>query len=232
MHGRLHGKIALLLEGESEIAAAAAVRFAREGARVALCGRDTERLEEVATAVADAGGSAYILQADVGHDAQIDAVFDQVIGEFGTLDVLVYCPSQRGATRAESAARKALVTMAARGGGAVVVVTPPTGSADPSSRETPPASLEALVRHLALEGAGRAVRVNMVAPGLVATERLVAGFTDPSQRTSAEHSVPLGRFARPDEIAAAIAFLASDDASYISGVTLRVDGGCAAVRNR
>jgi NAD(P)-dependent dehydrogenase (short-subunit alcohol dehydrogenase family) len=235
MHGRLHGKIALILEGDSEIAAAAAVRFAREGARVALCGRDAESLEETATAVADAGGSAYVLLADPDHDAQLSAVLDQAIGQFGTLDVLICCPPEHGKGRqagVDLAASKALVSMAARGGGSIVLVAPPTGDSGPSAADSPLSSVEASARRLALDGASRAVRVNVVAPGLVATERMLAGFTEPSGRKNAERSVPLGRFGRADEIAATIAFLASDDAGYITGVTVTVDGGCSAAARR
>jgi NAD(P)-dependent dehydrogenase (short-subunit alcohol dehydrogenase family) len=235
MHGRLHGKIALIIEGDSEIAAAAAVRFAREGARVALCGRDPESLEETATAVADAGGSAYVLLADPDHDAQISAVLDQAIGQFGTLDVLICCPPEHGKERqagVDLAASKALVSMAARGGGSIVLVAPPTGDSGPSAADSPLSSVEASARRLALDGASRAVRVNVVAPGLVATERMLAGFTEPSGRQNAERSVPLGRFGRADEIAATIAFLASDDAGYITGVTVTVDGGCSAAARR
>ena len=224
MHGRLHGKIALLLEGDGEIAAATAVRFAREGARVALCGREAEGLEDVATAVADAGGNAYVLQVDPSHDAQISAVLDEATGQFGTLDILICCPADRHDGRqgsAELAASKALVVMAARGGGSIVMVA---HSTRPDGRSP----TEASARRLAVEGAPRAVRVNVVAPGLIATERLLGGFTDATGRKEAEQSVPLGRLGRPDEIAAAIAFLASDDASYITGVTIAVDGGCEA----
>lgn len=235
MHGRLHGKIALIIEGDGEIAAAAAVRFAREGARVALCGRNAEALEETATAVADAGGNAYVLAADPNHDAQLSAVLDQAIGQFGTLDALICCPADDGGGKtveADLVASKALVTMAARGGGAIVLVAPATDAGGRPAADTSLASVEAIARRLALEGASRAVRVNVIAPGFVATERLLAGFKDPSGRKSAEHSVPLGRFGRPDEIAAGIAFLASDDARYITGITVAVDGGYGAAAGR
>jgi NAD(P)-dependent dehydrogenase (short-subunit alcohol dehydrogenase family) len=231
MHGRLHGKITLILEGDGEIAAATAVRFAREGARVALCGRNAETLEEVATAVADAGGGAYVLQADPGHEAQISAVFDQALGQFGTLDVLVCFPPEPGTERrdgTELAASKALVIMAARGGGAIVAVAAPTRCDHGSVPAASLVPLEASARRLALEGAARGVRVNVVAPGLVSTEDLLASLADPMGRRSAEQTVPLGRLGHPDEVAAAIAFLASDDASYITGVTVAVDGGCEA----
>lgn len=222
MHGRLHGKVALILEGESEIAAAAAVRFAREGCRLALCGRDAARLEEVATAVADTGGSAYVLQADPSHDTQLSAVIDESIGQFGTIDVLVCCTAGRGAKSqagAERAVAKALVAMAARGGGSIVVVAP----ADAAAAVL--AGIVDCVEKLALEGAARGVRVNVVLPGLVATEELLGGLGGPTGRKRAEESVPLGRLAQPDEVAAAIAFLASDDAGYITGTTVTVDGG-------
>jgi meso-butanediol dehydrogenase/(S,S)-butanediol dehydrogenase/diacetyl reductase len=231
MHGRLHGKIALILEGDGEIAAATAVRFAREGARVILCGRDAESLEDAATAVADAGGSAYVLQADCGHNGQVAAVLDQAIGQFGTIDILVCCPAEHGAPRAggEAAASQALVTMAARGGGSITIVAPPItgGRAATDAARTAAASG---VRRLALEGAARAVRANLVVPGLIGTERRIGGFADASARKSAEQSIPLGRFGHPDEIAATIAFLASDDAGYITGATIIVDGGDEARR--
>jgi len=230
MHGRLHGKIALILEAEGEIAAAAAVRFAREGARVALCGRAAQGLEETATAVADAGGNAYVLQADAARETQISAVLDEAVGQFGTLDILVCCPNERGTRRtaAEPAARKAMLTMAARGGGSIVIVARPSSGDEPQGAEESRPMLEAVARRLALEGAPRSVRVNVVAPGLIGTERYLGSFDDPAARKAAEQTVPLGRFAQPDEIAAAIAFLASGDAGYLTGVTMIVDGGCDA----
>jgi meso-butanediol dehydrogenase/(S,S)-butanediol dehydrogenase/diacetyl reductase len=233
MHGRLHGKIVLILEGEGEIAAATAVRFAREGARVALCGRDAESLEETATAVADVGGSAYVMQADAGHEAQLSAVLDEAVGQFGMLDVLVCCPPKHGTTKTagESTARKALVTMAARGGGSIVLVAPSTSDDERPNGDTGRAALEAATRRLAVEGASHAVRANLVVPGLIQTEHRLASLADPAARKAAEQAVPLGRFGRPDEIAAAIAFLASDDASYITGATVTVDGGRYARRH-
>jgi meso-butanediol dehydrogenase/(S,S)-butanediol dehydrogenase/diacetyl reductase len=230
MHGRLHGKIALILEGDGEIAAATAVRFAREGARLALCGRDGERLEETATAVADVGGSAYVLQADAAHETQISAVLDEVVSQFGTLDVIVCCPNEHGASRttAEPAARKAMLTMAARGGGSIVIVARPASGSGPQDGDESRPVLESLVRRLALEGAPRAVRANLLAPGLVGTERFLGTFDDSAASKAAEEAVPLGRFAQPDEIAGAIAFLSSEDAAYLTGVTVIVDGGCDA----
>jgi NAD(P)-dependent dehydrogenase (short-subunit alcohol dehydrogenase family) len=227
MHGRLHGKIALILHGDGEIAAATSVRFAREGARVALCGRDAVSLEETATAVADAGGSAYVLQADPGNDAQVSAVLDESLDQFGTLDILVCCPAESGARKAsaEPAAQKALAAMAVRGGGSIVIVAPMPNPDDTRVCDSGQGAMEALARKLAVEGAPRAVRVNVLAPGLIATEHFLGSFEDPADRKKAEQGIPLGRFALPDEIAAAIAFLASDDAAYITGVTVTVDGG-------
>lgn len=231
MHGRLHGKIALIVEGDNEIAAATAVRFAREGARVALCGRNGTKLEETATAVADAGGTAYVLHADPDREAQVVAVIDEAVNRLGTLDVLVCCTleSGAGASVAEPAGKKALLAMAARGGGAIVIVAPPASAAAAARPfDGGRASLEGLIRRLAVDGGVHSVRTNLVVPGLVGTEDFLGGFAEPAATKVAQDTVPLHRFGRPDEVAAAIAFLSSDDAAYITGVSVIVDGGRAA----
>ncbi len=223
------------------IGAATARRFAAEGADVLVTDVDGERAERTAGEV---GGRACV--CDVGDTASVEAAVAEAVGLFGGLDVLVnnayachpdtvrfeeqqdepwYRDFEISLHGAYRCCRAAVPHLAAAGGrGAIVNV----GSVNAERHfgnhaySAAKAGLASLTRTLAVEAAPRGVRVNLVEPGTIRTPAW-AGRDDVLERAAAHY--PLGRVGEPDDIAAAIAFLASADASWITGVTLPVDGG-------
>ncbi|MGH7292553.1 MAG: SDR family NAD(P)-dependent oxidoreductase, partial [Myxococcota bacterium] len=124
--------------------------------------------------------------------------------------------------------RAALPRMSARGGGAIVNISSTAGHAGQAgigAYASAKAALENLTRTAAIEAAPHGVRVNTLAPGVIATENTLAAFADPRARAAMETRIPLGRFGGVDEIASAILFLASAEASFITGACLIADGG-------
>ena len=247
MTGRLSGKIAIVTGAGSGIGAATARLFAREGARVVLCGRRLANLERVAAEIARAGGSADSRSVDVTDERAFEALIGDTVSSHGRLDVLVnnaygmvagtlartstadwHATFQATLDSAFFGLRAALPHMARQGGGAIVNVSSTAGHAGQAgigAYASAKAALENLTRTAAIEAAPHRVRVNALAPGVVATEGTVAAFADPRARAAMERCIPLGRFGDPDEIANGILFLASDEASFVTGACLIVDGG-------
>ncbi len=247
MAGRLSGKIAIVTGAGSGIGAATARLFAREGARVVLCGRRLAPLEAVAAEIARGGFAAEARSADVADERAFEALVADTVARHGRLDVLVNNaygmvagPLASATTEAWHATfratldsaffglRAALPQMARAGGGAIVNVSSTAGHAGQAgigAYASAKAALENLTRTAAIEAAPQRVRVNTLAPGVIATEGTLAAFGDPRARAAMEARIPLGRFGAPDEIANGILFLASDEASFITGACLIVDGG-------
>jgi meso-butanediol dehydrogenase/(S,S)-butanediol dehydrogenase/diacetyl reductase len=247
MAGRLVGRVAIVTGAGSGIGAATALRFAREGARVVLLGRRIEPLERVSAEIALERGAAEIRSADVTDERAFEAAIDDTVRRHGRLDVLVnnaygmVAGTLEGASTADWHAtfratldsaffgvRAALPRMAAQGGGSIVNVSSTAGHAGfpgIGAYASAKAALESLTRTAAVEAAASRVRVNTLAPGVIATENTLAAFADPRARVAMEARIPLGRFGEVDEIASAILFLASDDASFITGTCLIADGG-------
>ncbi|MBT2491749.1 SDR family oxidoreductase [Streptomyces sp. ISL-96] len=238
---RFEGYGVLVTGAGRGIGEAIARRFADEGARVLVTDVDGARAQKAAGAIAGARAFA----CDVGDRASVEAAVAYAVREFGALDVLVNnayscAPDaeffededeavwQRDLdvtlTGAYRCARAALPHLAASGRGAIVSVGSVNGEQDFGNHaySAAKAGLASLTRTLAGHAAGRGVRVNLVAPGTVRTDAW-AGKGDALERAAAHY--PLGRVGEPQDIAAAVAFLASRDAGWITGVTLPVDGG-------
>src|SRR6266852_4034712 len=249
---RLKGKNVLITGASSGIGQAIAVRFAREGANVAINYRNGADQAEATRQMAreartNGGGREILVQADVSNEEQVKAMFAKVIEAFGSLDVLVNnagiqkpCPSDeieagdfdriiavnlRGPFLC---AREALRHFLKHGGGVILnnssvheMIPKPKYLSYSISK----GGMENLTKSLALEYAGRGIRVNAVGPGAVVTPINKAWIDNPKARGEVESHIPMARAGAASEIAAVFAFLASDEASYITGQTIFACGG-------
>lgn len=239
----LGGRTALVTGGGTGIGAAVARELSARGARVVLVGRHAERLEAVAASLREAGGDARALPGDVRDAALLAAVDDAC----ERVDVLVcnaavfatYGPLEDVAAdeiadvlevdlaAAVRLTRHVLGGMKARGWGRIVSlgsVAGSLGAANQVAYSTAKAGLEGMTRAVAVEAARFGVTCNLVEPALVDTDRAVAKISD-EIRASLTRATPAGRAGTPEEVAHAVAFLASDGAAAITGATLPLDGG-------
>lgn len=249
--GRFDGYGVLVTGGARGIGAATALRLAREGARVLVADRDAAEAERHAAAVREQGGTAEGVGCDVADRASVEAAVVRAVDAFGSLDVLVnnaaHCTPDEprfedgededwaadldvtlvGAYRC---CRAALPHLAASGRGAVVSIGSVNGLQHFGNHaySAAKAGLMSLTRTLAGHAGPRGVRVNLVAPGTVRT-RAWEGRDDALEALGRVY--PLRRVGEPEDIAAAVAFLASRDAAWITGHTLVVDGGITAVNS-
>jgi NAD(P)-dependent dehydrogenase (short-subunit alcohol dehydrogenase family) len=243
---RFTNKVVVITGGTSGIGLAAARQFIEEGANVVVTGRNARAVSEAQKQL-DANGVAIV--ADVTRSADLDCLFRQVREKYGQIDVLYV---NAGIAKLGSVAetteevfdeivganfrgayftvQKALPLM--RDGGAIVFTTSwfdEAGVAGTSAVSASKAALRNLTRTLASELIGRNIRVNAVGPGVIETPLLgKLGLPEADARELGEallRQIPAKRFGKPEEVATAVAFLASDHASYITGVELAVDGG-------
>ena len=241
----LSGRIALVTGASQGIGRAIALRLAAEGAQVALAARSLARLEEVAGEMAVAGATGKPFLLDLAEEASIKACAKDVLAHFGKIDILV---NNAGITRDMLALRMKrhdwddvlstnltgvfLMTQACMGSmiksrwGRIINVTSvvgEVGQAGQANYSASKAGLIGLTKALARELASRTITVNAVAPGFIETA-MTAILTD-DQKSAMTMHIPLPRPGTAADVAAAVAFLASEDASYITGHTLDVNGG-------
>jgi NAD(P)-dependent dehydrogenase (short-subunit alcohol dehydrogenase family) len=239
------GKVAIITGGAQGIGYAIAHRYAAEGASVVIADLNgTGADEAVAKIVAD-GGTALAVQADVGVAADVDRVVDSAIEAYGTVDILV---NNAGDVTTLShfldgdeqwwdkmirtnlkghylfIRRVAPIMVKAQHG---VIINMSSGGATRSHRgavayDASKGAIEAMTRSLAIELAPYGIRVNALVPGLIATHE--AHLVEPA-RSRRDQTVPLGRGGRADDLAGPAVFLASEDAEYVTGICLVVDGG-------
>jgi len=249
---KLQGKNVLITGASSGIGQAIAVRFAREGANVAINYRRGAEQAECTRKMArqartNGGGKEMLVQADVSDEAQVKAMFAKVIGEFGSLDVLVNNAGiQKPAASHEIdiqdfdrvlavnlrgpflCSREAIRHFLPRRKG-VILNNSSVHEIIPKPKYLPysisKGGMENLTKSLALEYAGDGIRVNSVGPGAVVTPINKAWIDNPKARGEVESHIPMSRPAAADEIASVFAFLASDDASYVTGQTIFACGG-------
>ena len=246
----LNGKVAVITGGGSGIGRAVAQRFAKEGANVIIVGRTEKSLKE--TAAYDSKIS--YVAGDITKTETIEKVMSEVNERFGRLDILVnnagWCPVQpiteiktEDYDRAFSLDVRALVEMTVhalpliiKAKGSIINLSS-VGATHPAKNLSmyvgAKAAVENFTRSWALELADKGVRVNAIAPGAIRTN--IWNATDLSPEDAKKHedgiaaTIPFGRFGSPEEVAAVAAFLASDEASYVSGSVYAVDGGMGAL---
>ncbi|MGV8917214.1 MAG: SDR family NAD(P)-dependent oxidoreductase [Pseudomonas sp.] len=248
--GKLMGKIAVITGANSGIGLASAKRFAAEGATVFMCGR---RQKELDAAVAEVGGNARGIQADVSNMADLDRLFDTVKREAGSIDVLFanagggeFAPLGQiteehfDATFATNVkgtlftVQKALPLLK---DGASVILTGSTAQISGTPAFSVYSASKAAIRNFArcwiIDLAPRKIRVNVLAPGATSTPGWHGLASDDGTHQAmvnfVESTTPLGRLANPEESASAALFLASDESSFVNGIELFVDGGSAQV---
>ena len=250
MSKRLEGKIAFVTGGGSGIGAATAERFAQEGANVVICGRRKQPLDEVVARIKAAGGSAEAIVVDVGNEAQFVGALEQTAKKHGGLDILVNNAMAYtwggidGMTTADWHAnfstsvdgtfwgtRTALKLMGAKGGSIVNIssICGTLGTPSMSGYSAAKAAIINLSLAAAAEGVAAGIRVNVVIPAVVETPATAGMLADEASRKNTEKLIPMGRVGQSSELANAVLFLASDEASYVTGAALPVDGGRSAV---
>jgi NAD(P)-dependent dehydrogenase (short-subunit alcohol dehydrogenase family) len=257
---RLNGKVAIVTGAGSGIGQAIAVRFAREGAAVVAAGRTAERLVVTVQRIESDGGTALPLRCDVADVEQVRHMVRAAVERFGRLDILVNDAAQNrpdepvaetvadmqeawwaatldvNVTGAFYCCKYAVPEMITAGGGCIINVASTSGLAGNWNQSAYVASKHALVgltKSIALDYAARNIRANAICPGFIETERsrkFSALHRGDDWREKKLRDIPLGRFGSADEVANLAVFLASEDAAYITGAAIPIDGGTAARR--
>lgn len=241
----LKDKVGLVTGASQGIGRATSLALVGAGAKVAVAARSADKLASLVKEIQAAGGEALAVPMDVADAAQVRTGFQQVLAKFGRLDILVNNAAitrdtlalrmkledweavlRTNLTGAHLCAQQALGAMLKQRSGRIINITSvvaETGNAGQANYVASKAGLIGLTRALAIEVASRGITVNAVAPGFITTP-----MTDPlSQeiKDKMKSLIPLGRFGTDSDVAAAIVFLASDEAGYITGQVLDVNGG-------
>src|SRR5437588_36068 len=250
---QLTGKVALIAGAGGGICRAIAVAFAREGAAVACVDIDAAAAAETARLVGEAGGKSLSQVCDVASEAETRAAAEAAYRGFGRLDILISgaAPHDPSGTIIETSladwqrvldinltgafllSRSALPMMIAGGGGSIIFIASQLGRVGSAGRAAYCATKGALIqlaKVMAIDHAAQNIRVNTLSPGAVETQRTLkryGSFAAANEQIGGKHLA--GRLGRPEEIAGAAVYLASDAASFVTGSDLLVDGGYTAI---
>jgi 3-oxoacyl-[acyl-carrier protein] reductase len=241
----LKDKVAVVTGASQGIGRETALALAEAGAKVAVAARNEEKLAALAGAIADAGGEAFALKMDVADAEQVKAGFKQVIEKFGRLDILVNNAAvtrdglamrmkkddwdavlQTNLTGAHLCIQQALPTMMKARAGRIINISSivaQSGNAGQANYVAAKAGLIGLTKAIAIEIASRGITVNAVAPGFIETP--MTDVLSDEVKEELKVRIPLGRMGSVRDVAVAIVFLASDEAGYITGHVLNVNGG-------
>jgi len=241
----LSGKIALVTGASQGIGRTCALKLAAHGATVVAAARSQEKLDEVVKEITAAGGKASAFALDVANEDQIKTVFKEAITQLGKIDILVNNAGitkdtlimrmkradwdaviNTNLTSAYLCTQQVISSMLKQRWGRIINITSvfgQTGQAGQANYASSKAGLIGLTMALAREVASRNITCNAVAPGFIETS-MTSGLSDEFKQTAIK-MIPLGRVGTPDDVANAVAFLASDQASYITGHVLNVNGG-------
>ena len=244
---RLEAKVAIITGSGSGIGRATAELFAQEGAKVIVAEYDAEAGQTTVEAIQDAGGEALFVQVDVSKADQVQQMVQTTLDTFGRIDILfnnagtliwgtVLDTAEEAWNRlmginlngAFLCSKAVLPHMIERGGGAIINASSSTGAHDAvgglAAYVTSKGGITLLTKCMALDHMHDNIRVNAIAPGPTDTPMLRDALSPEDLRAFVE-AFPLGRLGRPTEVAQAVLFLASDEASFITGTILAVDGG-------
>jgi NAD(P)-dependent dehydrogenase (short-subunit alcohol dehydrogenase family) len=249
---RLSGKVAIISGGATGIGAAAARRFVAEGAAVAVLDVNETNGRKLVDELSGAGGTVSFFACDVGEFGQVGDVVQRAASDLGGLDIvfanagvgtvvvggtvesidldhweLAFGVNARGVY---ALCRVAIPHLRARGGGSIVMTSSSSAFVGTGGRPThayaaTKGALISLTRAMAVTYGPENIRVNALVPGFVRTRLTEDVMSDPAQMAAALQAIPLRRVAEPEELAACALFLASDEASFVTGTTLVADGG-------
>jgi 3-oxoacyl-[acyl-carrier protein] reductase len=241
----LKDKVALVTGASQGIGRATSLALAEAGAKVAVAARSADKLASLVAQIEATGGAALAVPMDVADAAQVKTGFQQLLAKFGKLDILVNNAAitrdtlalrmkledwdavlRTNLTGAHLCIQQALGAMLKQRSGRIINLTSvvaETGNAGQANYVASKAGLIGLTRAIAVEVASRSITVNAVAPGFIETP--MTDPLSPELKEKMKSMIPLGRFGKDREIAAAIVFLSSDEAAYITGQVLDVNGG-------
>jgi 3-oxoacyl-[acyl-carrier protein] reductase len=242
---KLEGRVALVTGASQGIGHACALALARHGAQVAVAARNREKLDELVAEIAQAGGKASAFIIDVGEEEQVKAGIKSALAQLGKIDILI---NNAGITRDQLVMRmkrpdwdavlntnltsaylciqQVIPSMLKQRWGRIINITSvfgQMGQAGQANYAASKAGLIGLTMAMARELASRNITCNAVAPGFIETN-MTAALSEEFRQTAVK-SIPLGRVGSPEDVASAVSFLASEEASYITGHVLNVNGG-------